>query len=317
MNPLRTTLKSVEKSLRVPKCARCRNHGTIAWLKGHKRLCPFRDCSCAKCILISERQRVMAAQVALKRRQAAEEVVALGLRACSPLGCLPPGPIFPEGIANIYKAENSDQLRMAVLKSEKSAVQVDDLGSQFNCSEKLNRTDERGRFPFSSVLATQSSGIQARRARLRPIEILQRLFPSEQQSVLALLLQGCNGDVATAIEYFLSAGDAVMNVHLVSRVSELCPASNPANGINPQPVRKLNFGGINSAFTPLHSPVTTDAVFRYRRSTVSLAMDSRNPFFSSYTLPGVGYSPMGLLLPCSPIPTCFSSTSGGYHPDNQ
>lgn len=213
--------------------------------------------------------------------------------------------------------KHSDQLRMAVLKSETSAVQVDELGSQFNCSEKLNRTDERGRFPFSSVLATQSRGMQARRARLRPIEILQRLFPSEQQSALALLLQGCNGDVATAIEYFLSAGDAVMNVHLVSRVSELCPASNPANGINPQPVRKLNFGGINSAFTPLHSPVTTDAVFRYRRSTVSLAMDSRNPLFSSYTLPVVGYSPMGLLLPCSPIPTCFSSTSGGYHPDNQ
>ncbi|KAG8273452.1 hypothetical protein J6590_019159 [Homalodisca vitripennis] len=69
------TLHTISKNYDIlcmrsaPNCARCRNHGILQTLKGHKRYCKFIKCTCKKCKLTMERQKVMAHSTAVRRAE--------------------------------------------------------------------------------------------------------------------------------------------------------------------------------------------------------------------------------------------------------
>lgn len=60
---------STKRKRRVPQCARCRSHNTFASVRGHKRECQWKDCTCAKCLMVTEKRRVTAVRVAVLRRE--------------------------------------------------------------------------------------------------------------------------------------------------------------------------------------------------------------------------------------------------------
>jgi hypothetical protein len=58
-----------------PTCARCRNHRLKIRVKGHKRFCSYRDCKCAKCLIIAKSQKYTARQTSVWRALAQEEAL--------------------------------------------------------------------------------------------------------------------------------------------------------------------------------------------------------------------------------------------------
>ena len=64
---------SVYANNRNPTCSICRNHGVICKLKGHKRYCPWRACTCPLCHTTNKKRKINATQVAMRRAHAQDK----------------------------------------------------------------------------------------------------------------------------------------------------------------------------------------------------------------------------------------------------
>ncbi|CAD5232703.1 unnamed protein product [Bursaphelenchus xylophilus] len=101
--------EGVSYTKRVPNCQKCGQHGRKSRLKGHKRVCPFKDCNCPKCQVVSERQKLMADQIKIRRRQRKDtlmnltrEKITATLNAAAAVAAVPvPG--FPQ-LSALYSA---------------------------------------------------------------------------------------------------------------------------------------------------------------------------------------------------------------------
>nr|AFV47369.1 DMRT E [Nematostella vectensis] len=217
-------------SNRTPKCTRCRNHGILSDLRGHKHQCRFKDCACNECMIVAERQKLTAARIALYRQQRIDE---------------PEMRINGEDAHSLVMHPNG----MWNGEADKS------LDSSFGKRKYPPSTDSGSNSPGSDQ-STSTNGLKRRALDSPPLltngasngsvplpqDVLCRAFPNYTQAALDIVLKGCNGNLMHAIEVITQCEttSSRQSPHLQPPV---IPSSGEPGTMNPliPPLYKMNY----------------------------------------------------------------------------
>ncbi|XP_029295724.1 doublesex- and mab-3-related transcription factor 3a [Cottoperca gobio] len=285
---------------RTPKCARCRNHGVLSWLKGHKRYCRFKDCTCEKCILIIERQRVMAAQVALRRQQANESLESLipeSLRVLPGIGI--PGAV--EGNQGAPSRTDELELRWSSNEPVQAGAQTctDEGPDEGSGGENGGSSSEKEQEPVSSPEGSKPNSCYTPEPPETPSHPEERRYSLPKAGSAEK-----EAKAESPHKHPVSSGEQSVLIEGLTGSINL-PFSLRANRPPLEVLKKI---------FPAHKPPVLDLILRGCGGdlvgAIEMLLSSQGPDRSAH--PHADQHPEALLLPSNGH--LFEHTLGAYHP---